>query len=61
MRVDVKVLACVVVRRRRLLQQEERCLEVADALAQVGELVVERTAAVVEGLVGESLPLFALC
>jgi len=34
------------------LQQEERGLEIENALAKVGELIVERAAAVVEGLVG---------
>lgn len=56
---DVYVLGGVVIRRERLLQEEEGGLEIEDALAQVGEFVVERAAAVVEGLVGERLPLFA--
>ena len=57
----VDVLWCVVFRRERLLEQEERGLHVENALAQVGEFVVERTAAVVEGLVCESLPLLVAC
>ena len=58
---DVDVLWCVVFGRERLLEQEEGGLHVENALAQVGEFVVERTAAVVEGLVGEGLPLFIPC
>lgn len=52
MREDEEVLARIILGREGLLEEEKRGLKVEDALAQVGEFVVEGAAAVVEGLVG---------
>lgn len=57
MREDIYVLVRLVFGRERLLCEEERGLNVQDALAQVGELVVVGAAALVEGFVREGLPL----
>lgn len=54
---DVEVVGGVLFGRNGLLQEEKRGLQVEDALAEVGEFVVERAAAVVEGFVGYRLPL----
>lgn len=56
-REDIYVLVRLVFGRERLLCEEERGLNVQDALAQVGELVVVGAAALVEGFVREGLPL----
>lgn len=57
MREDICVLVRLVFGRERLLREEERSLDVQDALAQVGEFVVVGAAALVEGFVREGLPL----